>query len=110
MSRGNKSYGRRRNLLHKNQLEAFTNWVSGRGYIIHPTPEKAIYECLRIEWPVREGNNPHIVFYTRDPPHAHITVPDDGVPLVREFLSERRNANNVTSLDEFKKARHNGPL
>jgi hypothetical protein len=89
--RGNKSYARRRNLLHSNQLDLFRIWVTlnPNRYIVHPLSSHE-YEVLRIEEFSRSGNNPHMVFYRRNKPHDHITVPADAVPLVEEFIKRKR--------------------
>lgn len=98
MSRGDRSYGRRRDLLAASRLEEFKEWIQRQGYIIRDSPPTAIYEVLRIEKYDRSGNNPHIVFYRRDHDSmrsvkdglTHLTVPAEGVPLVKRFIEDTR--------------------
>lgn len=100
MSRGMRSYGRRRDLLHKNQLEAFKTWIQQEGWSIVPSPPGAVYEVLRI----RKDRALHI-FFQRDadqavkdgrrlydkhnPGSTHITVPMGAVSLVKKFIIMR---------------------
>jgi hypothetical protein len=83
-------------------LEPFKTWVVHQGYIIHPTPRKAIYEVLRLEEYNPNGNSPHLVFYQRthdgkglDAKNrgnvTHLTVPGDAVKLVHRFLNSDAN-------------------
>lgn len=95
--RGNLSYGRRRDLLHKNHLPQFKAWVQSVGWSILDTPPQAIYEVLRIH---HEGTRVTHIFFQRshdsmklydkhNPGSTHITVPKGAVNLVKRFLIER---------------------
>jgi hypothetical protein len=87
--RGLRSYGRKRDLLHVNKLDAFKAWCERKGLIILESPEKAIYEALRLDNPADTPGVPHIIFYLRNGAQ-HVTVPKEGVELVREFIREAR--------------------
>lgn len=96
-----------RNLLLSSKLHAFRKWVVGEGYIERPSSPNAIYEVLRIEKYDPSGNNPHLVFYQRthdgkgrDAKNhktraTHITIPDEAEGLVRRFLGEQRNVQDM---------------
>lgn len=91
MSRGMRSVGRDRATLHKNHLPNFKRWVEELdGWIIMP-PTAHAYEVFRIRKYSRSGDEPDIFFYRNDK-NDHITVQQEGVPLVRKWLREVKKA------------------
>lgn len=86
-----------RDLLHRNKLDAFRNWVSTKGYIIHPGSNHD-YEVLRIEKSSSSGNTPHLVFYQKDR-YQHVTIPKGTENLVREFIRHSRLARSAHKTD-----------
>lgn len=77
-----------RNLLHRNKLNAFRDWVGTKGYVIHPGSNHE-YEVLRIEKRSPSGNTPHLVFYQKRK-YQHVTIPEGAEELVREFIRYSR--------------------
>ncbi len=73
-----------RNLLHKNKLDDFRQWLIKEGWVIEPT--KGDYEVLR----ARKGNKPPLIVYARNNIKEHVTVQARDVYIVRAYLRERR--------------------
>lgn len=90
MSYFDKQHRVHRNKLHHTKMSLFLKWVETQGYIIHPRPEKSLYEVGRIEKFTPQGNNPHIVFYKRERTE-HITVPREAEALVNRFIRWYQN-------------------
>lgn len=79
---------RRRDLLHRNKLEAFRTWALANGYREYPVSPKSAWEVLRLEKIDPAGNCPHLVFYVRAR-GDHITTYGDGTALVQCWLALR---------------------
>lgn len=86
-------FGRRRDLLHVNQLEAFAIWAVKHGYERRPNTAHP-YNCLFLELQSCRGLEAQHLFYRRKPPSEHITVPHEAVPLVMAFLKHKRRRKN----------------
>lgn len=88
--RGHKSYGRNRCTLHKKHLNAFREWLSGRdGWEIQP-PTGNPYEVLYAVKNSRSGTEAWSFIYRNDH-NDHLTVQADLVPLMKQWLKERKN-------------------
>lgn len=91
---------RDRSTLHKNDLEAFKDYLRRWNWTILPTPKNAVYEVLRIR--KNRPDLPPIIFYAKNRPTAHITVSNKmGYSLVKSFIAEKRKlkgANNVEGM------------
>ena len=80
---------RRRDLLHKNQLSAFREWLIADGWTIEPT--KGFYEVLRIRKP---NHAAPVLFYLKHEPTEHITTFGLGTSLARQFVNARHSQND----------------
>ena len=67
-----------RNMLHKNKLVEFEQFLDSKGYMILPTV--GAYEVLR----ARKGKDTVIVYQQRDV-KEHLSIMDKDYRLVREF-------------------------
>lgn len=73
----------RRNLLHRNALPAFIEFLDQHG--IEHRDGKGPYEVMQVRWPVtyqavfRKGHAPE-----------HVSVPNNLLPLVQWFIDARR--------------------
>lgn len=106
MSRGMKSQMRRRDLLHKNKLQAFIEWVGKQPeFTICEIPVSSPFEVLRF---TADGIKGMIILYQRIADSnkkgydgaTHISVPADCVKIVYRFLNEQKEANRL---------KHNNP-
>lgn len=77
-----------RNTRHRNHLPDFLEWLEAKGWKVS-TP-KGYYEVVRA---TRPGRQHPLLIYTqlRDP--VHYTVRDRDMPVVWQFLKERRDHN-----------------
>jgi hypothetical protein len=74
---------RRRNLLHRDKLEAFRLWAKQQGY--KEDDNLGQYQVLRLRPPDGSGL---IVFYERLA-GDHLTSFDEGTSLVQQWIRER---------------------
>src|ERR1700748_401037 len=82
---------KRRSLLHKNQLAAFTKWVKAQGYLLMPRTAHT-HEVLRIREYHPGGDCPDMFFYQKLR-SDHITIPSEAEALVEEFIQSRRKSS-----------------
>ena len=76
---------RSRNLLHKNQEEAFIKWMLGKGWTSHP-PRPGSYERLRFR-----KEQSIIIIHDRNS-GDHFTTQGLGTQMAQAFIQERKNA------------------
>jgi len=87
--RGPKSAARDRCTLHVKHLKDFIAFI-GRQPEWKILPSTAHeYEVLHVTKVDRRGDGPHSFVYRRDR-HEHLTVQEDLVPYVKQFLKERK--------------------
>lgn len=75
-----------RDTLHKKHMEEFLEFAKTKGYEVLPSPPQAIYEVGRIKM----GTNKPIIFFAREKPTEHVTVPYGAIDLVSDFYSWRK--------------------
>ena len=86
---------RRRNLLHRKDLEDFRAFALAEGYVEHQPKPQAVWERLRLERFSPSGNNPHIVIHDRAS-GDHLTVScRAGIRLVRAFIDYKKTSRVV---------------
>lgn len=76
-----------RDTLHKKHMEQFLEYVKTRGWEVLESPPQAIYEVGRI----KKGTNKPIIFFAREKPTQHVTVPYGAIDLVADFISWRKS-------------------
>lgn len=93
--RGLESYGRRRNLLYPQHLEAFRKWIIRRGWFEEPCNPTQEYEVLRLRRHsdhLQEGERAVTIIYRREKTlkghDRHLTVQANLVPFVEKFFDE----------------------
>jgi hypothetical protein len=78
-----------RSILHLNQLEAFGQFLEGRGYVL--VPPKGAYEVLRAVPVAKKPGDKPVIVYKRADAAEHATVQGSAMELVVAFIRSKRN-------------------
>lgn len=93
---------RPRNLLHRDKLHEFKQWLINDGRWIIKEPSGHKYEVLRFSEYTPQGDNHDLVIYQKER-YQHCTLDEETEVLVRTYLKDKHVNEPVSRVLQFKR-------